>query len=336
MRTLSLVLFSLSGILVLENGSDNGDVGTAQMPDCAVNCIKEHVPNSGCDLPHSTCLCDLDFRTKHGPAIAPCLIVLCDANEINKVQNAWRGQCEEAPSRPEGKESVKSEVKEETSTAILVVSAPSAIATGDVAVQSSRTEVPNILARVLVEKALILTTMISMQKLAPRLTPLRSTPRRTPIPTTSSSTSSETSSSTSSSTPKQTPTPTPKSWTGSTSSSESETESTSSTTSSTSTGTQKSTPTATPARTPVPNSNQSGQGLTVGAKAGIGVGVSFGVVGMACFAATLWRRTREKAPPVTPTQEIQDVGKGGLSATTAQHLQASEIDGRDAPRELPA
>ncbi|KAL6362710.1 hypothetical protein LRP88_04013 [Fusarium phalaenopsidis] len=102
MRTLSLVLFSLSGILVLENGSDNGDAGTAQMPDCAVNCIKEHVPNSGCDLPHSTCLCDLDFRTKHGPAIAPCLIVLCDANEINKVQNAWRGQCEEAPSRPEG------------------------------------------------------------------------------------------------------------------------------------------------------------------------------------------------------------------------------------------
>ncbi|KAM6517151.1 hypothetical protein FSOLCH5_008111 [Fusarium solani] len=89
----------------------------------------------------------------------------------------------------------------------------------------------------------------------------------------------------------------------------------------------------TPARTPVPNSNQSVQGLTIGAKAGIGVGVSFGVVGMACLAATLWLRTRDKAPPVTPTQEIQDVGKGVLSATTPQPLQASEIDGREAPRE---
>ncbi|KAI8716626.1 CFEM domain-containing protein [Fusarium sp. LHS14.1] len=90
MRTLLLVLFSLSRILALENGSDNRDARAAQMPDCAVNCIKEHVPNSGCDLPHITCLCDPDFRTKHGPAIAPCLIVLCDASEINKVQNVWR------------------------------------------------------------------------------------------------------------------------------------------------------------------------------------------------------------------------------------------------------
>ncbi|KAJ3460405.1 hypothetical protein MRS44_011272 [Fusarium solani] len=91
MRTLSLVLFSLSGVLALEKSSDNGGVGAAQMPDCAINCIKEHVPNSGCDLLHTTCLCDPDFRTKHGPAIAPCFIVLCDANEINKVQSAWRG-----------------------------------------------------------------------------------------------------------------------------------------------------------------------------------------------------------------------------------------------------
>ncbi|KAI8663656.1 CFEM domain-containing protein [Fusarium keratoplasticum] len=108
MRTLSLVLFSLTGILALENGSDNGGVGAVQMPDCAVNCIKEHVPNSGCDLPHITCLCDPDFRTKHGPAIAPCLIVLCDANEINKVQNAWRDQCDGVPSTQKDQESVKS------------------------------------------------------------------------------------------------------------------------------------------------------------------------------------------------------------------------------------
>ncbi|EEU43492.1 uncharacterized protein NECHADRAFT_82824 [Fusarium vanettenii 77-13-4] len=104
----------------------------------------------------------------------------------------------------------------------------------------------------------------------------------------------------------------------------------------TSTGTQKSTPSPTQARTPVPNSNQSGEGLITGAKAGIGVGVSFGVVGMACLVATLWLRAREKTPPVTPRQEIQDVGKNGLSPPTVQPLQVSEIDGREAPRELPA
>ncbi|KAM6530041.1 hypothetical protein FALCPG4_008165 [Fusarium falciforme] len=118
MRTLSFGLFSLTGILALENGSDNGGVGEAQMPDCAVNCIKEHVPNSGCDLPHITCLCDPDFRTKHGPAIAPCLIVLCDANEINKVQNAWRDQCDGVPSTQKDQESVKSLVEEDASTAV--------------------------------------------------------------------------------------------------------------------------------------------------------------------------------------------------------------------------
>ncbi|RSL42040.1 hypothetical protein CEP53_012416 [Fusarium sp. AF-6] len=91
MRTLSIVLFSLSVILALENGSDKKDVGAALIPECAVNCIKEHVPNSGCSLLHITCLCDPEFRVKHGPIIAPCLIALCDANEISKVENAWRG-----------------------------------------------------------------------------------------------------------------------------------------------------------------------------------------------------------------------------------------------------
>ncbi|RSL58881.1 hypothetical protein CEP51_014010 [Fusarium floridanum] len=120
MRSLLLVLFSLSEILALENGSDNGGVGAALMPECAVNCIKEHVPNSDCDLLHITCLCDPDFRVKHGPIIAPCLIALCDADEINKVQNAWRGQCEAVPSTPNDRESVKSGVEEGTSTAAVV------------------------------------------------------------------------------------------------------------------------------------------------------------------------------------------------------------------------
>ncbi|RSL89470.1 hypothetical protein CDV31_015874 [Fusarium ambrosium] len=117
MRLLSLVLFSFSGILALQNGSDNGGVEAALMPKCAVNCIKEHVPNSGCNLLHITCLCDPDFRVKHGHIIAPCLIALCDANEINKVQNAWRGQYEAVPSTPNDRESVKSELEEGTSNA---------------------------------------------------------------------------------------------------------------------------------------------------------------------------------------------------------------------------
>ncbi|KAJ4215087.1 hypothetical protein NW759_010116 [Fusarium solani] len=264
MRTLSLVLFSLSGVLALEKSSDNGGVGAAQMPDCAINCIKEHVPNSGCDLLHTTCLCDPDFRTKHGPAIAPCFIVLCDANEINKVQSAWRGQCEQAPSTPE-------EFKDGSAQHLGSSPGRKGFNTNDDDIDAKA-------------GAKIDTTGIDT-KTNPNTNNLEFNLERNfnfnfkLNSKTNAYTNTEIND-----------------------------------------------------EFNVRKRNRVHK-LDDYQHAGIGVGVSFGVVGMACLAATLWLRTRDKAPPVTPTQEIQDVGKGVLSATTPQPLQASEIDGREAPRE---
>ncbi|RSL43153.1 hypothetical protein CEP54_015197 [Fusarium duplospermum] len=279
MQTLLLVLFSFPGILALENGNDDagsGGVGQALMPNCALNCIKEHVPNSGYDLLHVTCLCDPDFRAKHGPVVAPCLITLYDANEINKVQNAWRGQCEVVPSTPTGWESVKPEAEEDTSTAT-VFSPSLATATSAVAVDVTGEKIANILPRVLIETALL------DFKFNFKLNSKTYTYTNTEINDEFDDEFNQL----------------------------------------------------------IRNWNRihkldDNQHFHRSAKAGIGIGVSFGVVGMACLAATLWLRTRTKAPPVTPAPVIEHVGKAELPATTARPLHVSEIDGREAPQELAA
>ncbi|KAM5386482.1 hypothetical protein ACJZ2D_000445 [Fusarium nematophilum] len=93
--------------------------------------------------------------------------------------------------------------------------------------------------------------------------------------------------------------------------------------------------------------------LDTGAKAGIGVGVSFGVIGAMCFGATLWLRRRNREPqdmspqsdsyqgkelhigPRLPTGLVEMNGVREPAEVEGQ-TGATEIDGRLAPQEMPA
>ncbi|KAI8675937.1 CFEM domain-containing protein [Fusarium keratoplasticum] len=77
-------------------------------------------------------------------------------------------------------------------------------------------------------------------------------------------------------------------------------------------------------------------GLSAGAKAGIGVGIALGVIGLACLVAAIWLIRRKRAA----------TGASGMGVTHAQsvkspnpfsrQVEVAEIDGRPAPQELPA
>ncbi|RSM03394.1 hypothetical protein CDV31_010528 [Fusarium ambrosium] len=77
-------------------------------------------------------------------------------------------------------------------------------------------------------------------------------------------------------------------------------------------------------------------GLSAGAKAGIGVGVSFGVIGLGSLVAAIWIIKRKRAISGAP-----EVGAGHkLSVKSlnpfSRQVEVAEIDGRPAPQELPA
>lgn len=73
-------------------------------------------------------------------------------------------------------------------------------------------------------------------------------------------------------------------------------------------------------------------GLSAGAKAGIGVGVTLGVIGFGCLVAAIWLMRRRRA----------FMGASGMGVTHAQsvkswrQVEVAEIDGQPAPQELPA
>ncbi|KAJ3460107.1 hypothetical protein MRS44_010974 [Fusarium solani] len=106
----------------------------------------------------------------------------------------------------------------------------------------------------------------------------------------------------------------------------------SSTASSTSTEEEQATDTVLPAS----DKYLSRGGLSAGAKAGIGVGVALGVIGLGCLAAAIWLIRRKRAA----------AGASGMGSTPAQsvkspnpfsrQVEVAEIDGRPAPQELPA
>ncbi|KAH7359212.1 hypothetical protein B0T11DRAFT_330913 [Plectosphaerella cucumerina] len=63
-------------------------------PECAVNCLREFIPQAGCALGDAECLCRPSSQTALQPLIAPCLIANCGADELGQAINASDAACE--------------------------------------------------------------------------------------------------------------------------------------------------------------------------------------------------------------------------------------------------
>ncbi|RSL58807.1 hypothetical protein CEP54_007551 [Fusarium duplospermum] len=77
-------------------------------------------------------------------------------------------------------------------------------------------------------------------------------------------------------------------------------------------------------------------GLSAGAKAGIGVGVAFGVIGLGCLVAAIWIIKRKRA--ISGAPEVGASHKLSVKSLNpfSRQVEVAEIDGRPAPQELPA
>ncbi|KAH6888011.1 hypothetical protein B0T10DRAFT_460664 [Thelonectria olida] len=63
------------------------------IPDCAVPCLKEAIPEVGCDLDDTACQCSTATQEKLVSVVSPCLLKKCSANELNRAQEAAGAAC---------------------------------------------------------------------------------------------------------------------------------------------------------------------------------------------------------------------------------------------------
>ncbi|KAI8716927.1 PALP domain-containing protein [Fusarium sp. LHS14.1] len=73
-------------------------------------------------------------------------------------------------------------------------------------------------------------------------------------------------------------------------------------------------------------------GLSAGTKAGIGVGVTLGVIGLGCLVAAIWLMRRRKTVVGASEMGVTHA----RTAKSSRQVEVAEIDGRPAPQELPA
>lgn len=77
-------------------------------------------------------------------------------------------------------------------------------------------------------------------------------------------------------------------------------------------------------------------GLSAGAKAGIGVGVALGVIGLGCLVAAIWIVRQKRVATGASGKGVTHVISVRSLNPFSRQVEAAELDGRPAPQKLPA
>ncbi|KAH6697491.1 hypothetical protein F5X68DRAFT_186398 [Plectosphaerella plurivora] len=62
-------------------------------PECAVNCLREFIPQIGCALDDTGCQCNSENQARLQPLITPCFLANCNATELSQAVTAASTAC---------------------------------------------------------------------------------------------------------------------------------------------------------------------------------------------------------------------------------------------------